>query len=155
MPLPALDVSPNVLQWARKESGLSLEDAADKLGLDVGDIYRWEEDGKQIPLTTLESLAGCYRRQLAVFFLPKPPEPTKRPRDKRNFKPSDAVEFGPESMLAIRRTSRYLELARNLEDHSRQYAWIELFKNGVVTMSTIWFQSYGNFWRTTHPQGKS
>ncbi len=68
-----VNVNPNVLLWARQEAGYSAEEIAIKLSVDL-DLYKtWENDGKAIPIGKLRKLVTYFKRQLAFFFLPKPP----------------------------------------------------------------------------------
>lgn len=124
-----INVNPKILVWAREETlgKMSVSDVAGKLGIDVSDLTKWETDGVEIPFETLELIAKNYRRQTATFFLPSVPPKVKKIKDYRNIAVSDG-KFSPETLLAIRRTERYLEVARELQgrDHwEHQYQWIK------------------------------
>lgn len=131
MALPKLDVNPDVLKWARHESGRTINDVAARLKKDASVVQEWESTGAQIPLTKLEGMAKCYKRQLAALFLPEPPQVVKRPKDRRQ---TGNQPLGHTSMLAIRRTSRYLAIARELENHQSRYTWLN---NIEVTLSKV------------------
>jgi len=68
-------VNPEIIIWARKRTGLSIQELADKVKRPLTEIQRWE-DGTTIPsYTTLEALAyRHFKIPLAVFFFPEPPE---------------------------------------------------------------------------------
>lgn len=126
-----VDVNPRVLTWAREErfGKAPLSDIAQKVDVATADLTRWEEDGKCIPFGALEALARIYKRQTAVFFLPDTPQKTKKIKDCRNLA-NGAQDFSPDTLLAIRRTERYLEVARELRGLAyweQQYEWIGAF----------------------------
>lgn len=126
-----VDVNPKVLTWAREErfGKASLSDVAKKIDVDTVDLTQWEQDGKGIPFGALETLAKVYKRQTAVFFLPDTPQKTKKIKDCRNLA-NGGQDFSPDTLLAIRRAERYLEVARELEGHAhweQQYEWLESF----------------------------
>lgn len=122
-----VNVNPKILVWAREESfgQLSASDVADKLRIEVSDLMRWETDGVGMPFEVLELIAKNYKRQTVTFFLPSVPPKTKKIKDYRNIAVSDG-KFSPDTLLAIRRTERYLEVARELQNPSyweHQYQW--------------------------------
>lgn len=121
-----IQVNPQVLQWARKEAGYKQpEDIAIKLHIPAERYSNWETTGKEIPLGMLKSIANYYKRQLAVFLLPAPPPKLKKPKDFRNLAVSQAG-LSPDTLLAMRRAHKYLELAREIlgeEYWTNQYGW--------------------------------
>lgn len=124
-----VDINPKILIWAREERGMSTEDVAVKLKLEASDLSQWELDGKGILFGSLESVAKLYKRQTAVFFLSDVPVKFKKPKDCRNLAVNGG-NFSPETMLAIRRTERYLQTARELSGipfWNKQYEWLKNF----------------------------
>lgn len=124
-----MTVNPKMLVWAREERGMSLEGAAEKLGVEAAQLKKWENDGQGVAFNILESIAKAYKRQTAVFFLPAVPPKAKRPKDCRNLAGARGL-FSVETLLAIRRADRYLQVARELGDASywnEQYAWTKEF----------------------------
>ena len=121
-----IQINPQVLQWARKEAGYEQpEDTAVKLHIPTERYMNWETTGKEIPLGMLKSIANYCKRQLAVFLLPVPPPKLKKPKDYRNLALSHAG-LSPDTLLAMRRAHKYLELAREIlgEDFwTNQYSW--------------------------------
>ena len=130
-----IKVNPAVLVWARKERGLEDGEIADKLGKDLSVIKEWESTGENISFSDLKKVAKAYRRQISVFFLADVPQKTKIPKDRRNLKVNEDG-LSPETLLAVRRTSRYLRIARELSDEDdvkAQYDWLgELVKSGSL-----------------------
>src|SRR5216683_7436575 len=79
------DVTPRILQWARESLDLTVEEVAAKLRRSPDTIRRWES-GKEAPsVTALERMATLYKRPLAVFYLPEPPEDPPAPQDFRRL----------------------------------------------------------------------
>jgi transcriptional regulator with XRE-family HTH domain len=83
-------INPRVLTWARETAGLTLEEAADRLGLTtskrssaaskLADI----EGGRKSPSTAqLLRAASAYRRPLVAFYLDAPPARGERGEDFR------------------------------------------------------------------------
>nr|VFK14240.1 MAG: Zn-dependent peptidase ImmA, M78 family [Candidatus Kentron sp. LFY] len=71
----SVPVNPEVLQWARVSMNLSLEEVATRMKRGVREIEDWER-GRAFPsYVQLETLAyKIYKRPLALFFFPHPPE---------------------------------------------------------------------------------
>ena len=85
-------VNPEILSWARETAGLSLEEAAAKLGIhDRGGITAAErlatlEAGEDTPTrTTLLKMAQKYRRPLVAFYMTNVPRKGDRGQDFRTL----------------------------------------------------------------------
>ena len=120
-----IQANPEILIWAREESGFTPDELADKLHIPVDRFKQWETTGKNIPLGMLKQVANFYKRQLAVFCLPTPPPKIIKPADFRNLA-KDHSGLSNESLLIVRRTNKYLKLAFELdgEDHwNTKYNW--------------------------------
>ena len=64
-----------ILRWARVTSNLSLDDVAGRVGRPRQVIEAWENGQDSPTYAQLEALAyNVYKRPLAVFFFPEPPE---------------------------------------------------------------------------------
>ena len=76
MPHKSLEVvvEPKVLLWARESIGLGVQEITKRLQVTENTLEKWESGQKKPTLTQIEKLAKIYKRPLAVFFLPKPPE---------------------------------------------------------------------------------
>ncbi len=67
--------NPKILKWARERAKYSLEDVALKLKKDIDIIKSWESGEKSPTYIQLEKLAyDIYKRPIALFFFPEPPE---------------------------------------------------------------------------------
>lgn len=83
-------INPDVFRWARETAGLSVAEAAERLGLkDTSrataiDKLRQLESGDRMPSrTTLERAVTAYRRPLIVFYMAAPPKRGERAADFR------------------------------------------------------------------------
>jgi transcriptional regulator with XRE-family HTH domain len=97
-------VNADVLKWARETSGYSLQAVADKLDKPLDLIKLWEAGEEYPTYTDLEKLAyKIYKRPLAVFFFPEPPD---EPNIKQSFRtlPNFEIEnLTPETLFIIRK----------------------------------------------------
>jgi transcriptional regulator with XRE-family HTH domain len=90
-PIPETEeINPGILVWARETAGLSLEEAAEKLGLTSSsrspatEKLTALETGNRAPASQqLQRAAAAYRRPLVAFYLDKPPDRGKRGEDFR------------------------------------------------------------------------
>ena len=94
-------VNAKILKWARKTAGLSVEDAARKLGMS-GDAAAQRlaalEAGDRNPTRPmLAKMSEKYRQPLLTFYLAKPPRGSDRGQDFRTL--PDAPSPGAEALL--------------------------------------------------------
>jgi Zn-dependent peptidase ImmA (M78 family) len=148
-----IKVNPRVLQWAREESGFSVEDIANKIQVKPDRYLLWETQGNNIPFSKLKDLAKQYKRQIAVFFLPTPPPKIKKPKDYRNLAISQRG-LSRETLLAVRRTYKYLQLSKEVNGtdfYKNEYSWIneveKLISNSNLINITLfnWLRIRLNF----------
>jgi len=85
-------VKPSILQWARESAGLSLEDAAAKVGLNAARgvsgadrLLALETEEGEISRPVLLKMAKIYRRPLVSFYLDEPPARGDRGEDFRTL----------------------------------------------------------------------
>jgi Zn-dependent peptidase ImmA (M78 family)/transcriptional regulator with XRE-family HTH domain len=91
-------VNPNILRWARDTAGLSLDQAAAKLGLSGSARLEALEQGEVDPSRRqLVLMSEKYHRPLLTFYLPKPPRPSNKGRDFRTLPEGQAP--GSEALL--------------------------------------------------------
>ncbi len=67
-------LNPDILKWARERSGYSLEAIAAFLKKGASIINDWESGERAPTYVQLEKLADKYKRPIAIFFFPEPPE---------------------------------------------------------------------------------
>lgn len=124
---PVTGVQTDILQWARKSIGLSVPDVASMLKREPEEIEAWEHGTAAPTYTQLERLAyQVYKRPLAVFFLPTPPEETLPQREFRTLPEADLRALARDTYLHIRRA------------HAYQIALQELFGASNPAENSIW-----------------
>jgi len=101
--IPAL-VKPQLLVWARESAGLSLAHAAERTKFEVVTLRDWEsEDTDATPsIAQLRKLGEAYKRPIAVFFLPEPPQGFAAHREFRRLAGILPGRESPELLLALR-----------------------------------------------------
>jgi Zn-dependent peptidase ImmA (M78 family) len=120
-------VKPALLEWARTTAGLDAAAAARRVGISEDRLRAWES-GREVPsVAQLAKAANVYKRPLAVFYLPAPPEEPPRPRDFRRLDESDPLRaFSSALRLAIRRARYQRSVALKLGSHPDLAARIHL-----------------------------
>jgi Zn-dependent peptidase ImmA (M78 family) len=86
----AAQINPRILSWARETAGLSVGEAAEKLGLKstakasaIEKLLQVEGGARPIGQGMLQKAAATYRRPLVAFYLPEPPARGERGEDFR------------------------------------------------------------------------
>lgn len=88
-PIP---INPEILRWARETAGLSVEEVASKLQKKTEIVAAWERGEGSPTYVQLETLAyKVYKRPLALFFFPEPPE-EKTPEQAFRTLPEQEIE---------------------------------------------------------------
>ncbi len=134
-------VNPEMLVWAREERGFDVDQAAAFAGYSKDKITTWENNG-QLTFSQLRKMAKTYKRQSAVFFLQEQPQKVKLPKDKRNMRSGDKLH--PDIMLAVRRTSWYLDFARDAETSSHWknlYKWLNSNNHESKISNSAWLRN--------------
>ena len=67
-------INPDILKWARERSGYTVEVIAAFLKKDASIVNDWESGERAPTYVQLEKLADKYKRPIALFFFPEPPE---------------------------------------------------------------------------------
>ena len=67
-------INPDIVKWARERSGYTTEAIATALKKDVSIVNDWESGERALTYVQLEKLADKYKRPIAIFFFPEPPE---------------------------------------------------------------------------------
>jgi len=103
-------VNPQLLAWAREESGFPLERVSRKFKR----FEAWERGEVQPTVRQVEALAHFFHRPLSIFFLPKPPEVPKLATEYRRLLGVQPGHESPELRLALRQMIIRRETALNL-----------------------------------------
>ena len=67
-------INPDIVRWARERSGYTLNEIAKSFKKDVATISNWESGAAAPTYVQLEKLADKYKRPVALFFFPEPPQ---------------------------------------------------------------------------------
>ena len=126
-------VTPEVLVWARDSAGFSQEEIADKFhqkSVTLEAIEAWEHGREQPTYAQLESLATIYKRPIAVFFFPSPPQEPALNEKFRSLPDTFTQSFPPQIRYLIRKA---LVKQMDLYDIHGEYkpADIEIFKSKI------------------------
>lgn len=108
-----IPINPEVIRWARETAGLTIEQVVEKIDRKrvTSDVVLAWEDGSQSPsYAQLERLAyEIYRRPLAVFFFPEPPEEAT-PKQSFRTLPDYEIELMPARIKLLLRKAKALQL---------------------------------------------
>lgn len=107
-------ITPEVLLWARQRVTMPLEVAARKLGVAPEQLDAWERGAARPTFSQAKAIAGLYRRPLAIFYLPEPPEPLDALHDFRRMPNADRTEPSPELLAEIERAEQLRSVALQL-----------------------------------------
>lgn len=135
-----VNVNPQVLKWAREEAGFDLAEIAEKINVSIDDYKNWEKEGENVPFGKLKSIAGQYKRQVAVFFLPQVPNRISKPIDFRNLSPRQKM-LSKDVLMVMRDVTYFRQTALELQGESywkSRYDWlseIETIKQDNVALS--------------------
>ncbi len=147
---PVVGIQSAVLKWARESIGLRVEDVAHKIKRPPEDILAWESGDSAPTYVQLENLAyKIFKRPLAVFFLPAPPEETAPVREFRTLPDVDLRTLHVDTYFQIRRAHAYQLTLRELFDGhnpSTQRLWQEVtlsLQQPVVQQATPLRQALG------------
>ncbi len=116
-----LPVNPDMLRWARKTSGFGIDDVVVKLKrkrITAETVASWEEEGAASPTyAQLERLAyEIYKRPLALFFFPEPPEEETPAESFRTLPQEEINLLEPRLLYLVRQAKVMQENLRELFD---------------------------------------
>lgn len=122
----AIGVNPIILKWAREIGGFSIDEVAKSLSIKSIVIYEWE-NGNAVPTyNQLERLAyTLYKRPLALFFFPTPPEEIQPKQSFRTLPEPEINNLIPDTRFAIRQ-------ALSIQIAIREIALGETFSKKVI-----------------------
>ena len=107
-------ITPSVLTWARTTSGYSEEQVVEHFGAKrvTLDVFRgWETGAEQPTYPQLKKLAKLYKRPVAIFFFPEPPEEKSIKEDFRALPPFITENIPPNILYLVRKAkARQIDL---------------------------------------------
>jgi Zn-dependent peptidase ImmA (M78 family)/DNA-binding XRE family transcriptional regulator len=101
---PVSGIQPNLLKWARESANMTIAEVAKKFKKLPKDIEAWEKGRGGPTYSQLERLAyEIYKRPLAIFFLPAPPDEPKPRTEFRSLPDADLNLLERQTVLLIRK----------------------------------------------------
>lgn len=120
-------IQPEIFRWARLTVGLSVSDVAAILKRPTEEVEAWESGDDAPTYPQLEKLAyQVYKRPLALFFLPSPPQESTPEHEFRTLPQAELKSLHRDTFLQIRRA------------HAYQIALTEVFGDSPTSQKTIW-----------------
>jgi Zn-dependent peptidase ImmA (M78 family) len=113
-------IDPALLVWARRSSGVDLEAAAKRAGVDAARLELWEAGEARPTVAQLRQLARLYKRPLAIFYLPEPPTDFLPLRDYRRLPDAEVGHLSPALTAAIRRARAIRDAALELREETEE-----------------------------------
>ncbi|MHA2611537.1 MAG: helix-turn-helix domain-containing protein [bacterium JZ-2024 1] len=106
-------INPQIIKWARETSGFSIDEVSKKLKISEENFKKIESGSKLPTFRQLEYLARCFRRPVAIFFLPEPPD---EPSLTSSFRilPKSESKFSKDLLFAIRKARYYQSISNDL-----------------------------------------
>jgi Zn-dependent peptidase ImmA (M78 family)/DNA-binding XRE family transcriptional regulator len=133
MPRVEALITASVLSWARKTAGMSVEEAAKKLGRPTTDIIAWEAGDKKPSIAQARKASEVFNRPLALFYLPEPPRDFYTLRDYRSLPFAHIGGYGV----------RLTRLIKNVQER-QQWARDFLREEGVAPLKFVGSASCGD-----------
>ncbi len=113
-----IPVNPTLLRWARKTSGFAIDDVVGKLKrkrITAEVILSWERGEGSPTYVQLERLAyEVYKRPLALFFFPDPPEEETPAESFRTLPQEEVKLLEPKLLYLVRQAKAMQENLREL-----------------------------------------
>ena len=115
-----LHIKPALIRWARESAGMSVTEAAKRLGIDSKILEEWESSEARPTPRQLEKLADVYKRPTACFFMPQPPMEPPLPIDFRVLFTGISQNLSAPTLFALRRARRLQRVFADLANGSLQ-----------------------------------
>jgi len=113
-------VAPALIRWTRTSAGLDVASAAKKLKVSTELVEAWETGERRPSLAQVRKMASAYKRPLAVFYLPEPPQGFTPLKDFRTLagksQPHLTARLAIETRRAQQRREVALEIAAAIEE---------------------------------------
>lgn len=114
---PITGLNNAVLVWAREHSGQTIEEVAARLHRPPDEIQAWEEGIASPTYVQLETLAyQIYKRPLAVFFFPDPPDEPAPEQSFRTLPGSELAKLTADTRYKVRKARGFQLSLRELND---------------------------------------
>jgi len=134
-------INPAVLVWARETAGLSIEEAAHKIGLTSGtrgtadEKLTAMENGERAPSQAqLTKMAAAYHRPLLALYMAEPPRPADRGEDFRTMRTPVAPQEAARLDALVRDVRTRQSILRDMMEDEEDAEQIEFV--GSLPVST-------------------
>jgi Zn-dependent peptidase ImmA (M78 family) len=107
-------VKPELLAWAREDAGYDIEEAANKISIKPTKLIACETGKEKLTVTQLRNLGNVYKRPLAFFYLPAPPESQTYIKDFRHFRDQSKKKLSPALRLEVRKAQARRDISLGL-----------------------------------------
>ena len=94
-------INPQILVWARESAGFYIEEAAKKIPVETDKLRSCETGIDRLTISQLRKLCNVYKRPLAFFYLPNPPQQETIPKDFRRLPEDEEKNLSPNLRLEI------------------------------------------------------
>lgn len=94
-------VVPQLVSWCRKTAFMTVEEAAQKIGVHTDKLIEWESGLSRPSMPQAKSMARIYKRPLAIFYLPEAPKEPKIPHNFRRL-PEGDTRISPRLAFELR-----------------------------------------------------
>lgn len=133
-------INREIITWAMKRSGYTVETLADAMGIDPDVIRKWE-DGKKFPsYPMLENLAYKYFKiPLALFFFPEPPDIEDTVHKFRRLPDYELARLSPDTIKIMRSSEGFQESLMELFSpdlfHKRIFDDIKIEGESIIQLA--------------------
>lgn len=110
-------VEPELLKWARESIGYEIDEAAKKIGVKPERVLGWESKESRPSIAQLRKIADVYKRPLAIFYLPSPPEEFQPMKDFRHFPGAKKIPSSPNFLYLLRKVHQRREVILELKEY--------------------------------------
>lgn len=130
-------INPEMLVWARKVSGVTLEEVMEKFGKDR--INAWESGNDHPTYSQLKNLCLLYRKPVAICFFPEPPK-LKNPLGSFRTLPKTIIDNPSKEIIKLIDEARVYqlnlyELFDNVNPSNNNISKINLNSLDVISIS--------------------
>jgi Zn-dependent peptidase ImmA (M78 family) len=132
-----LPINLSVLKWARETAGIDINDVALKMKKNADVIKAWENGDTSPTYIQLETLAyDIYKRPIAIFFFPEPPDETSLKQSFRTLPEYEISQIPPHLRQLIRKAKamqvNLAELNNNINPAKQRIVYDLRFESSIT-----------------------
>ncbi len=130
-----IPVNHSILKWARESLNISLVEVAQKMNKSIEIIESWENGENSPTYLQLEKLAyNIYKRPIAIFFFPEPPEEVTPKKSFRTLPEFELKVLSP-SILKLFRQAQAMQININELCEGRNPASKRIFEDIDISIN--------------------